>query len=164
MRPFEEEVQFLDTIPGINRVAAQGILAETGTNMERFPTHSHFSSWAKVSPGNNESAGKRKSSHTGKGNRWLRRFLVQAARSAARKKDSYLSAQYQRIKARRGANRAAIAVAHSILIIIYYLLQRRCTYLELGGNYFDEREREATAKRLTRRLERLGYKVTKRVA
>jgi len=164
MRPFDGEVQLLDTIPGINRVAAEGILAETGTNMERFPTHSHFSSWAKVSPGNNESAGKRKSSHTGEGNRWLRRFLVQVARAAARKKDSYLSAQYRRIKARRGPNRAAIAVAHSILIIIYYLLQRRCTYSELGGNYFDEREREATAKRLTRRLERLGYRVTKRVA
>jgi transposase len=161
MRPFDEEIQLLDTIPGINRLAAQGILAEIGTDMTRFRTHAHFSSWAKLCPGNNESAGKRKSSRTGKGNPWLRRLVVQVARAAARKKDSYLSAQYRRIAARRGANRAAIAVAHSILIIIYYLLQRRCTYSELGGNYFDERDREATVRSLTSRLENLGYKVTK---
>ncbi len=164
MRPFEEEVAILDTIPGINKVAAQGILAEIGTDMSRFRTHAHFASWAKVCPGNNESAGKRKSTSIGQGNRWLRRLLVQAARAAARTKDTYLAAQYRRIAARRGGNRAAIAVAHSILIIIYYLLQRRCTYSELGGNYFDEREREATVRRLKSRLERLGYSVTKKVA
>ena len=161
MRPFDEEVQLLDTIPGINRLAAQGILTEIGIDMTRFRTPAHFCSWAKVCPGNNESGGKRKSSRTGKGNPWLRRFLVQVARAAARTKNSYLSVQYRRIKARRGANRAAIAVAHSILTIIYYLLQRRRPYQDLGGNYFDERDREATVRALSSRLERLGYKVTK---
>ncbi len=160
MRPFEDAVAILDTIPGIDRVAAQCILAEIGIDMSRFRTHAHFSSWAKLCPGNNESAGKRKSSRIGHGNRWLRRLMVQVARAAARTKDTYFAAQYHRLKARHGANRAAISVAHSILITIYYLLQRRCTYSELGGNYFDERDREATVRSLTRRLERLGYKVT----
>lgn len=164
MRPFEEEVAILDTIPGINQVAAQGILAEMGTDMARFPTHGHLASWAKVCPGNNESGGKRKSTSIGQGNRWLRRLLVQGARSAARTKDTYLSAQYRRLAARRGGNRAAIAVAHTILVIAYYLLQRRCTYQDLGGNYFDEREGEAMVRRLSHRLERLGYTVTKKAA
>lgn len=164
MRPFEEEVAILDSIPGINQVAAQGILAEIGVDMSRFPTHTHLSSWAKVCPGNNESGGKRKSTSIGQGNRWLRRLLVQVARAAARTKDTYISAQYRRLATRRGGNRAAIAVAHTILVTAYYLLQRRCTYQELGGNYFDEREREATVRRLSRRLERLGYSITKRAA
>ena len=133
MRPFEEEVAILDTIPGINSVAAQGILAETGIDMSRFRTHAHFASWAKMCPGNNESAGKRKSASIGQGNRWLRRFLVQAAHAASRTKDTYLSAQYRRLAAHRGGNRAAIAVAHSILIIIYYRFNGVAPMLNLAA-------------------------------
>lgn len=161
LRPLEEECALLDSIPGVDRIVAQGMLAEMGADMSRFPTHGHLASWARVCPSNNESAGKRRSTHIGHGNRWLRRLLVQAARAAARTKDTYLAADYRRIAARRGENRAAIAVAHSILVIAYHLLHRRCTYQDLGGNYFDEREREATARRLTSRLEHLGYTVTK---
>lgn len=164
VRPFEEKVKQLDTLPGINRIAAQAILAEIGTDMCRFQTHAHLSSWAKMCPGMNESAGKRKSSRTGKGNRWLKRMLVQCARAAAHTKDSYLAAQYRRLAARRGENRAAVAVAHTILVIVYYVLQRGCTYLDLGGNYFDQRDREDTIRSAIRRLERLGLTVTVQAA
>jgi transposase len=128
--------------------------------MSRFPSAHHLASWAGMCPGNNESAGKQRSGKTRKGSPWLRALLVQAAHAAARKKGTYLAAQYRRIAARRGKSRAAVAVGHSILVIAYHLLQRGTDYEDLGPNYFDERDRHATERRLIRRLEGLGYKVS----
>lgn len=156
---WEEAVCLLDTIPGINRRAAQGILAEIGTDMSRFPASRYLASWAGMCPGNHESAGKRLSGKTRKGSPWLRKFLVEAAHAAAHTKNTYLSALYRRIAARRGAKIAMIAVGHAILVIIYHMLSEHTSYTDLGGNYFDEHDRQATEKRLVRRLEKLGYHV-----
>ena len=158
--PFEESVQRIDEIPGIGRRNAEDILAEIGTDMSRFPSAAHLASWAKVSPGNNESAGKRRSSPTGRGSPWLKSALTEAAQAAANKKNSYLAAQKRRIASRRGNRRANIAVAHSILKSVYYMLRDGATYRELGGNYFDQRNRHTTVHRAVRRIERLGYKVS----
>lgn len=159
MLPFEEDLERLDTIPGVGRRTAEHIIAEIGTNMDQFPSAAQLCSWAGVAPGNNESAGKRKSGRTRKGNEKLRSVLVEAARAAAHTKDTYLSAQYHRIAARRGANRAAVAVAHSILTIVYYLLKRKERYNELGVNYYKERKKEAIVKQSIKKLESLGLKV-----
>ncbi len=128
--------------------------------MERFPTAGHLASWAGMCPGNNESAGKRQSGKTRKGSPWLRALLVQAAHAAARKKGTYLGAQYRRLAARRGRNKAAVAVGHSILVIVYHILRRGTDYQELGPLYFDERDRQSVERRLVHRLEGLGYKVS----
>jgi transposase len=160
MRPFEEALALLDTIPGVGRRAAEQILAEIGLDMERFPTAAHLASWAGMCPGNNESAGKRKSGRTRKGNNSLRNILVEAARAAARTKNTYLSSQYHRIAARRGANRAAVAVGHTILVIIYHVLKRRRPYIEIGADYFERLKKEATVHRAVKKLESLGYKVS----
>jgi transposase len=160
MRPFEEAVERVDGIPGIGQRTAQEVLSEIGTDMSAFPTAAHLASWAKLCPGNNQSAGKQKNGRTGKGNAWLKSALTEAAKSAARTKNTYLSAQRRRIAARRGKNRASIAVAHSILTSIYHMLRNGTTYRELGGNYFDERNRHYVVQRAVRRIERLGYSVT----
>lgn len=128
--------------------------------MSRFPTEAHISSWAGVSPGNNESAGKRKSGRTGHGNLWLRPALVEAAWAAVRTKGSYLSAQYHRLAARRGAKRAILPVGHSILVIIYHLLRDGTACQDLGSSYLDQRNTQAVLRRSVRRLEGLGYQVT----
>jgi transposase len=154
-----EAVDVLDSIPGINRRAAQGILAEIGTDMSRFPSAQHLASWAGMCPGNHESGGKRLSGKTRKGSPWLRKFLVEAAHAAAHTKNTYLSALYRRIASRRGAKIAMIAVGHAILVIIYHMLSEHSSYTDLGGNYFDEHDRQAIEKRLVRRLEKLGYHV-----
>lgn len=159
-RPFEEAVELLDTIPGVGRQAAEIIVSEMGNDMSRFPSADHLASWAGVAPGNNESAGKRRSGRTNKGNQALRAALNQAAHAAARTKNTYLSAQYHRLAGRRGAKKAMVALAHSILVIAYHLIDRNEPYKELGGDYFDKRNVEATAKRLTKRLERLGFQVS----
>ncbi len=159
LRPVEADVELLDAITGIGRRTAEVWLAEVGTDLERFPTHSHLASWAGMCPGNNESAGKRKSGKTRKGNSHLRTALVEAAQAAARKRDSYLSAQYRRLAARRGKKKAIIALGHSLLIIAYHVLKRRVDFQDLGPTYFDERDRTNVERRLVRRLERLGYKV-----
>lgn len=159
MTPFESAIQMLDKIHGIGRRAAQDILAEIGLDMSRFPTSGHISSWAKVCPGNRESAGKRKSGRTGHGNPWLRTPLVEAAWAAARTRGTYLSAQYHRLAVRRGAKRAILAVAHTILVIIYHLLRDGDTYHDLGAHYFEERDRLAIVRRSVRRIERLGFAV-----
>jgi transposase len=157
--PFQEAVTQLDTIPGVGRETAERIIAEIGLDMSRFPTAHHLAAWAGLAPGNDESAGKRRSGKTRKGNRPLKVGLVQAAHAAARTKGNYLSAQYHRLAARRGKKKALIAVAHSILVIAYHLIQRNEPYKELGGNYFDRLNPEATATRLVKRLEKLGYQV-----
>jgi transposase len=157
---WKEAVVLLDSIPGINQRAAEGILAEIGIEMARFPTAGHLASWAGMCPGNNESAGKRLSGTTRKGSPWLRKLLVEAAHAAAHSKNAYLSALYHRIKARGGAKQAMIAVGHAILVAIYHMLKRHLSYQEVGGNYFDEHDRQATEKRLVRRLEKLGYQVS----
>ncbi|MBM4429685.1 MAG: IS110 family transposase [Chloroflexi bacterium] len=155
-----QAVALLDTIPGIDCRLAEVIVAEVGVDMQRFPNADHLASWAGVAPGNNESAGKRRSGKTSPGNSALCQALNQAAHAAARTKNTYLSAQYHRLAARRGNKRAIVAVAHSILIIIYHMLSRQERYRELGGNYFDERKRESVTNRLIRRLEKLGYHVS----
>lgn len=160
MNPFEEAIERLDEIPGVGLRTIEDILAEIGVDMTRFPTSSHISSWAKICPGNNESGGKRKSGRSGRGNPWLKAALVQAAWAAVAKKDTYFRAQYYRLASRRGSKRAILAVAHSILVTIYYMLRDGTSYRELGGNYFDERRRQATIRRAAQRIERLGYKVT----
>jgi len=159
-RPFEEAVELLDTIPGIARETAEIIVAEIGTDMSRFPSADHLASWAGVAPGNNESAGKRRSGKTTKGNHALGVALNHAANAASHTRNTYLSAQYQRLAARRGKKKAIVAVEHSILIIAYHMIQRRKPYQELGSDYFDKRRPEATAQRLVKRLEHLGFQVS----
>ncbi|HEX6232702.1 MAG TPA: IS110 family transposase [Jiangellaceae bacterium] len=160
MRPFEDAITRLDTIPGVGRRIAEILVAELGTDLTRFPSAAHLASWAGLCPGNDESAGKRRSGKTRKGNRWLRWALTEAAQAARRSRDTYLRAQYHRLAARRGRNKAIIAVAHSILISVYHLLTRPDLYTDLGGDYFDRRDHEAIEHRLVRRLEALGNKVT----
>lgn len=160
LRPFEPEIGWLDTIPGVNRRTAEVLWAETGGDMSRFPSGRHLASWAGMCPGNNESAGKRRTGRTRKGSPWLRHCLVEAAHGAAHTKNKYLSSQYHRIAARRGKKKAQIAVGHSILVIAYHLLTRKEGYSDLGANYFDERDRQAVTRRCLNRLQRLGYQVT----
>jgi transposase len=159
LRPAEADVELLDEVTGIGRPTAEVWLAEVGSDLERFPTHGHLASWAGLCPGNNESAGKRKSGKTRKGNAALRTALVVAAQAAARKRDSFLSAQYRRLAARRGPKKAIVALAHSLLVIAYHVLKRRVNFADLGPTYFDERNSMSVQRQLVRRLERLGYKV-----
>lgn len=159
--PFATEaVALLDSIPGIGRTVAEVLVAEVGSQVDRFPTASHLASWAGLCPGNRESAGKRQSGRTRKGNPWLREVLVEAAQAASRTKGSYLQAQYRRLAARRGRKRALVAVAHSLLVIVYHVLASRQPYRELGADYFDRRDHAAKTRRLTKQLEQLGYTVT----
>jgi transposase len=155
-RPFEEAVILLDTIPGVGRETAEVIVSEIGADMSRFPTANHLDSWAGVAPGNNESAGKRRSGKTRTGNKVLGAALNQAAHAAACTKNTYLSA---RLAARRGKKKAIVALEHTILVMAYHMIQRNEPYHELGGNYFDNRRPEVTAKRLVKRLEQLGFSV-----
>ena len=159
LRPYEELLLRLETIPGIKRRLAEIILAEIGTDMRRFPSAQHLASWAGMCPGNHESAGKRLSGKTRKGSQWLRTALVEAAHAASRRKDCYLSAQYHRLAMRRGTKRAAVAVAHTLLTIVYQLLAHEEEYQELGGTYLDHLDQERQEKRLVRQLEKLGFAV-----
>ena len=160
LRPFEEQLKRLETIPGIKRRLAEMILAEIGPDMSRFPSSRHLASWAGMCPGNNESAGKRLSGKTRKGSPWLRTALVEAAQAANHCKNSYLSAQYHRLAIRRGGKKATIAVGHSLLVIVYHVLTEQKDYEELGGNYFDEWDCRTVQKRLVHRLEKLGWEVS----
>ncbi|GMA65579.1 IS110 family transposase [Alicyclobacillus fastidiosus] len=158
MRPFDEDLRRIQTIPGIGERTAELILAEIGTDMSRFPSAQHLASWAGMCPGNNESAGKRRSGKTRKGDPWLREALIEAARGAARTKNTYLSAKYHRIAARRGSKRAAVAVGHYMLIIIYHMLVNQ-TEEDLGPTYHEERNRERVIRRHLHSLEKLGLTV-----
>ena len=159
LAPFEAKLRRLEQQPGVGRRTAEVIVAEVGTDMHRFPTHRHCSSWGGMCPGQHESGGKRKRGTTRKGSPWLRSALVEAARAAARVKGSYLAAQYQRLARRRGANRAALAVGHTLLVSSYYLLKEDRDYVDLGGHYFDERDREQIVRQNVRRLRPFGYEV-----
>jgi transposase len=158
MRPFEAALEQLDTIDGVGRRTAEVLLAEMGPEMSQFPDDEAVSKWAGMCPGNNESAGKRKSGRTSKGNKWLRRALVEAAYAASRKKNSYLAAQYARL-ARGGKKRAAVAVGHTILVAAYHILKDKVDYKDLGGDYFLKRNEEKTTRRLIKQLEQFGYQV-----
>jgi transposase len=164
VRPDEDAITRLDTIPGVGRAVAEALVAEIGSDLTRFPSAKHLASWAGLCPGNHESAGQRHSGKTRKGSPWLRACLVQAAHAAARTKGTYLAAQYRRLAARRGRAKAAVAVAHSILIIAYHVLTEGTAYRDLGGHYFDERDRQGVERRLVHRLEGLGYTVSLHLA
>lgn len=161
LTPFARQIDVLDTIPGVNRRIAEVIVAECGVDMQRFGSPQRLASWAGLCPGNNESAGKHFSGKTRRGARWLRIALVEAAETMSRTKGNYLSAQYARIKGRHGHKKAVIAVAHTIIVIAYHLLDRLEPYSELGGDYFAQRqEKSAYQRRLVKQLERLGYEVS----
>jgi transposase len=157
--PFEPMLANLDTIPGVDRTAAITLIAETGADMSRFPSAGHLCSWGAMCPGQNESAGKRRSGKTRKGNRYLRRMLLQSALASTRKQGSALQARYHRVKRHRGHKKAVVAGGHQILEIAYYVMRDGVTYHELGADYFDQRHAERTVKRHIRQLEALGYRV-----
>ncbi len=160
LRPTAPLIQRLDAIPGCSRRVIEILFAEVGWELSPFPDAAHLASWVGICPGNNESGGKRFSGRIRKGNRWVKAILVQAAQAAARTKNTYLSAQYHQIAARRGNKRAAVAVGHSILVIYYHMLTTGEPYQEKGANYFSELDRHHAERRATKQLERLGYQVT----
>jgi transposase len=159
LAPFRAAIRLLDTIPGVNALAAAVIVSEIGIDMSRFPTAGHLLSWAGLCPRNDESAGKRRSNRLRKGAPWLKTLLIQCAWAASRKKASYLQAQFHRLRGRRGAKKAIGAVAASILTAIYHMLKDGTVYKDLGPEHFDRRGKEAQTRRLVRRLTELGYDV-----
>jgi transposase len=160
LAPFAEAQERLQTIPGVSQRVAETVLAEIGPKMEQFPSADHLASWAGMCPGNNESAGKRRSGRITKGNRWLKRILVQAAWAATHTKGTYLAAQYRRLAKRRGSKRALVAVGHTLLVIMYHVLKRGTTYTELGADFLERLEPARLTRQLVKRLEALGHKVT----
>jgi transposase len=160
LREFDPAIELLCTIPGVQRRSAEVILAETGGDMSAFPTARHLASWAAMCPGNDESAGKRRSGKTRKGSKWLRAALCESAHAAARTRGSYLQAQYNRLRVRRGPTRAVVAVGHSILIAVWHILTTGEIYRDLGGDYFQRRDPARLTRRLVAQLERLGHTVT----
>ena len=158
--PFETAVELLCTIPGVQRRTAEVIIAEIGIDMSVFPTAKHLASWAGQCPGNDQSAGKRRSGRTRKGSKWLDWALEEAALAAIRTKDIYLAAQYQRLRPRRGHKKALGAVKHSIICACWHMLTTGELYNDLGGDYFHARDPERTTKRLITQLEALGHTVT----
>lgn len=159
--PFDAAVTIITSVPGISRTTAEIIVAETGVDMSRFPSPGQLCAWAGVAPASYESAGKRRPAGTRHGSRWLRRALIEAARAAARSKGTYYSAQYARIARRRGPNKAAVAVANSMLSTLWHLLSNGALYHDPGADYFERRHDPAVeAKRLARRIEALGYDVS----
>jgi transposase len=159
MRPFDSEIERLDGIPGIARRSAENIIAEIGVDLSRWPTAAHFSSWSGTCPGNRASGGKRKRAGVRKGNPWLKRCATEAAWAAGRTKNSYLGARFRQLSASKGHKRALVALAHEILIIVYYLITRRRDYEDLGVHYLEARNREAIQRRATRQLQHLGFQV-----
>jgi transposase len=158
--PFAAALETLVEIPGFHQRTAENVLAEIGVCMEQFPSAAHLASWAGVCPGNNESAGKRKSGKTPKGNRWLRRALGEAAWAAARTKASYFNAQFRRLSSRRGPKRAAVAVQHSLLVVVYQLLRNGLIYEDLGPHHFDRMDSLRLRRHHIAKLEALGFRVT----
>jgi len=157
MQQYEDAIAAIDELPGIARRSAEVILAEIGLDMHRFPTAAHLCSWAGVCPGNHQSASKRKHGKTTKGNKTLKTMLTQCAKAARNVKDSFFSAQYQRISVHRGKNRATLAVAHSMLIAIYHVLRYCEPFRDLGSDYYDHYNRERKIKGYLKRLQSLGW-------
>jgi transposase len=160
LHPFQESMELLMSIPGIRAYAAMVILAEIGEDMSRFPSDKHLASWAGVCPGNKQSGGKRLSGKITKGNTTLRAILAEVAWVLSHMKDNYLAAYYHRLARRLGKNKAAMALAHRLLVIIYHVLSTRKPYHELGADYFEQRDRTRLTQRSVRQLEALGYTVT----
>src|SRR6266511_3488794 len=158
--PFSTQRELLETIPGIGRTAAQVLIAELGVDMSVFPSSGHLASWAGQCPGNRESAGKRRSGRPRHGSKWLRTTLTESAKAASRCKGSYLSAQYTRLRGRRGPGKATGALSHSILVAAYHILDQHIPYQELGADYLERRSSQQRTKRLVRQLEQLGHKVS----
>jgi transposase len=158
-RPFEQIIERLDGITGVNRRAAQDLIAETGVDMSHFPSHKHICSWSGVSPGNNESGGKRKSGRTRKGNKWLRAILVECAQAAGHSKGTYLGAQFRRFASRKGKKKAAVVVAHSILEAAYFIIRDQLSYRDLGASHYDQINKDHIIRYHVRRLESLGIRV-----
>ncbi len=159
MAPFAETAALVHTLPGVAVRAAQGILAETGMDMAPFPTAAHFASWARLCPGNHESAGKRQPTTTGKGATWLRATLQEAAWAAVRTRKSYYRALYHRLKGRRGPKTAIVAVQHAMVVALWHMLKHRVRHHDLGSDYFDRRNTARIRRHHVRRLENLGYNV-----
>lgn len=159
LRPFTLKIENLDTIPGVDVRAAQDIIAEIGLDMSVFPSHKHLCSWAAICPGNHESGGKRKSGKTRKGNKWLKAMLVRCAHAAGHSRNTYLGAQFGRFAARKGKQRAAIAVGHSILETAYFILRDDVPYQDLGPEHFDKINKDHIIRNYTKRLEALGLVV-----
>jgi transposase len=160
LRPFEPLIAHLMTIPGIGRRLAEILLAEIGTDVQRFPSARHLASWAGMCPGNRESAGKRLPTGTRHGNPWLRSALTEAAHAASHTKQSYLATFYQRLAVRRGSHKAIMALGHTLIVILFHIINKQEDYHELGSTFFDERDRSQVQRRLVHRLQALGYEVT----
>lgn len=158
--PFERELGLLDTIPGVNQRVAEALIAEIGVDMTRFGSPQRLASWAGVCPGHHESAGKQRSGKTRQGSKWLGIHLTEAAKAAGRTKNTYLGAQYQRLRGRRGTPKATKAVGHSILVAVYHILDRGVPYHDLGADWFTHRRPDAHIRKLVRQLNGLGYRVT----
>src|SRR5437867_2438853 len=159
MAPFADAAALVQTMPGVATRAAQSILAETGVDMAAFPTAAHFASWARLCPGNNESAGKRRPTTTGQGATWLRATLQEVAWAAAKTKKSYYRALFHRLKARSDSKTAIVAVQHAMLVALWHMLKHRVPHQDLGADYFTRRDTERTRRHHVRRLEKLGYQV-----
>ena len=160
MDPYQEVVELLMTHPGVQAVAAMGVVSEVGIDLSRFPSAKHFASWIGVCPGNHTSAGKRKHGKTTKGNAYLRALLAEIVWGISHTKDNYLSAQYHRLARRIGKTKAIVAVSHTVAVNFYHMITKRVAYQELGANYFDTLDRERLTKHTVKRLEALGYEVT----
>jgi transposase len=155
--PFEPQIQLLTTAPGVRRRTAEVLVAELGVDMRRFPNAAHLASWAKICPNNRESAGKRMSAHTGRGNNWLKTALLEAAWAASRTRNTYLSALYRRVARHSGRKRAAVAVAHSLLVAVFHMLRDNLPYSDLGPDHFDHLNTQRLVRYHLRRLEQLGH-------
>ena len=153
------EIELLDGIPGVGRRTAEVLIAEWGADLSRFPSAGHLAAWSGMCPGNKASGGKRQPVRTRKGNPWVRRSLTEAAWAAGRVKGSYLGVQFRRFAARKGRKHAVVVVGHSILTVAYYLLTHRVSYRDLGVEYLETRDREATARQAVKRLQALGWDV-----
>jgi transposase len=157
--PFARQRELLMTIPGVQQRTAEVLIAEIGVDMTAFPTAKHLASWAGVCPGNDQSAGKRRSGRTRKGSKWLRATLTESALAATRTKNTYLAARYRRLRGRRGHTKAVTAISHAILTAAWHMLQTGELYRDLGADYYTRRNPDRLTKRLVRQLEELGHNV-----